>query len=319
MEEYRFLIVFIDIILPFLLGLWLKRAGLSPEWMRLLIKTNVVPVTTALSVISFWSVHLDPVLVLLPLSVIPICFIPVLYFYAFESHRFADPREKGSYLVSIMMGNIGTMAGLCGYILFGESGFAYIQLIGMPQVLIFVLYCFPMAQYYYAMWKNQGKGERPHLKVREMLFTWNQLPAVGVVIGMTLGYFDVTRPAAVGTAFSCLIHLSAWLGMISVGYGTSLSGAMRYMRRLWVVFPVKFIMMPLLMYFFVKCFTDNQQVIACILLASAAPTAIFSVMTAQLYDLSVDLAESSLLGTTIFFLFCIYPLVYWYITSGGTF
>lgn len=319
MEHYRFLIVFIDIVIPFCLGLWLKKAGLSPEIMRLVIRTNVVPVTTALSLISFWTIHLTPVLILLPLSVIPICFLPVLFFYACESRRFADPREKGSYLVSMMMGNIGTMAGLCAYILFGETGFAYVQLIGMPQVLIFVLFCFPMAQYYYALWKNQGKAERPKLKAAELLLTWNQLPAVGVLVGMGLGYFDVTRPAFVGYVFTALIHISAWMGMISVGYGTDMKRARSYVRRLWMLVPVKFLALPLIMYNLLKCVTDDQTVIACILLASAAPTAIFSVMTAQLYDLNVDLAESSFLSTTILFLLTIYPLAYWFITSGGTF
>jgi predicted permease len=316
--SYRFFIVFIDILIPFCLGLWLRKKQISPEIIRYVIKTNVIPVTTALSLISFWMVSLTPVLLWLPFSVAFMCFIPAGVFFLFEKRRFSDPREQGSYLAAMMMGNIGTLAGLCAYILYGETGFAYVQLIGMPQVLVLVHFCFPAAQYYYALWKNQGSAARPHFRVREMLLTWNQLPAAGVAAGLLLSYAGVPHPAAVGTIFGALIHVSAWMGMIPVGYGTDIKGAFRYWKRLWMLIPVKFMLVPAVLYGMTRYLTDDQTVLVCVLLSAAAPTAIFSVMTSQLYDLSVDLAESSFIMTTLLFLLIIYPAVYWYIGSGGT-
>lgn len=132
----RFLIVFADILLPLALGMGLRKWGLSREILRLVIKANVVVVATFLSVVSFWSVHVTRELLWLPVSIIPICFLPVLVFYLFEKKRFTSPLDQGSYMISMMLGNIGTLAGLCAYVLYGERGFAYVQLIAVPPCII---------------------------------------------------------------------------------------------------------------------------------------------------------------------------------------
>ena len=149
--DSRFFIVFADILLPLLLGMALRRWGLSREILRMVIKANVVCVATFLSLVSFWSVHVTKELLWLPISIIPICFIPVLIFYGFQKTRFQNPLDQGSYMISMMLGNIGTLAGLCAYVLYGEKGFAYVQLIAVPQILVIVLFCFPMAQRFYEM------------------------------------------------------------------------------------------------------------------------------------------------------------------------
>lgn len=149
--DSRFFIVFADILLPLLLGMALRQWGLSREILRMVIKANVVCVATFLSLVSFWSVHVTKELLWLPISIIPICFIPVLIFYGFQKDRFRNPLDQGSYMISMMLGNIGTLAGLCAYVLYGEKGFAYVQLIAVPQILVIVLFCFPMAQRFYEM------------------------------------------------------------------------------------------------------------------------------------------------------------------------
>ncbi len=292
------------------LGMWLRRWGLSKEILRLDIKANVVVISTFLSTVSFWSVKITSELLWLPISTLPICFLPVAIFYLFERRRFQDPREQGSYMISMMLGNIGTLAGLCSYVLFGPIGFAYIQLIGIPQIVIIVLFCFPMGQYYYDLWANKGKGEKMEINLFKMLCTWNQLPAVGVVVGLTLAAFHVEKPDSISTLFTMLIHLSAWMGMVPVGYDLDLKSARAYAWKLWPLFPVKFIFMPAVLYGLTSLFVSDPAMTTCVVLASAAPTAIFAVASAQLYKLNVDLAESSFLITTLAFLFLIYPVVY---------
>ena len=306
------MIVFADILLPMILGMWLRKWGLSRDILHIIIKANVVAVATFLSVVSFWSVHVTPELLWLPISTIPICFLPVLVFYAFEKNRFSDPRTQGSYMISMMLGNIGTLAGLCAYVLYGEIGFAYVQLIAIPQILIIVLFSFPMGQYYYDKWAHQGESGKMEIHLKKMLLTWNQLPAVGVVVGLTLAFFQVEKPTVVTNLFTILIHLSAWMGMIPVGYDLNLQSAKTYAFKLWPIFPVKFILLPVVLYGLTCLFVSDPAMITCVVLASAAPTAIFAVASAQLYGLNVNLAESSFLTTTLAFLFVLYPLIYWW-------
>ena len=115
--DSRFFVVFADILLPLALGMALRRWGLSRDILRLIIKANVVGVASFLSLVSFWSVHVTRELLWLPVSILPICFLPVLIFYLFQKNRFTNPLDQGSYVISMMLGKIGTLAGLCAYVL----------------------------------------------------------------------------------------------------------------------------------------------------------------------------------------------------------
>lgn len=307
----RFFIVFADILLPLLLGMVLRRWGLSREILRMVIKANVVCVATFLSLVSFWTVHVTRELLWLPISILPICFIPVLLFYGFQKNRFTNPLDQGSYMISMMLGNIGTLAGLCAYVLFGEKGFAYVQLIAVPQILVIVLYCFPMAQRFYEI--GTGSGEKGKPNFLRLLLTPNQLPALGVAAGLLLSGLHVERPEAVGTLFTVLIHVSAWMGMMPVGYDLRLGSVGTYALKLWPIFPVKFILLPAILYGLTILFVKDPAMITCVVLSASAPTAIFAVAASQLYGLNVDMAESSFVTTTLAFLFVLYPLVYWWV------
>nr|WP_308611694.1 hypothetical protein [uncultured Dialister sp.] len=313
--DSRFFIVFADILLPLLLGMALRRWGLSREILRMVIKANVVCVATFLSLVSFWSVHVTKELLWLPISIIPICFIPVLIFYGFQKNRFQNPLDQGSYMISMMLGNIGTLAGLCAYVLYGEKGFAYVQLIAVPQILVIVLFCFPMAQRFYEM-GAQRTMETKRTSFIKLLLTPNQLPALGVAAGLLLSGFHVERPQAVGTLFTILIHVSAWMGMMPVGYDLRLGSVGTYAFKLWPIFPVKFILLPAILYGLTTLFVTDPAMMTCVVLSAGAPTAIFAVAAAQLYGLNVDLAESSFVTTTLAFLFVLYPLVYWWVGFG---
>lgn len=314
--DSRFFIVFADILLPLLLGMTLRRWGLPRNILRLVIRANVVGVASFLSVVAFWSVHVTKELIWLPISILPICFIPVLVFYGWQKKRFQSPLDQGSYMISMMLGNIGTLAGLCAYVLYGEKGFAYVQLIAVPQILIIVLFCFPMAQRFYEAWASTGKGKKETSFIR-LLLTPNQLPALGVVVGLLLSGFHVERPAVIGTLFTILIHVSAWMGMVPVGYDLKLGSVGTYALKLWPIFPVKFILLPAVLYGLTSLFVSDPAMITCVVLSAGAPTAIFAVASAQLYRLNVDMAESSFVTTTLVFLFILYPLVYWWVRKVG--
>lgn len=313
MEDWsRFLIVFADILVPLFLGKSLRARGIAREWMRFLIRANVVGALSGLSLISFWSLRVSAELLWLPLSILPICFLPIPLFYLLEKRRFSDPRDQGSYFLAMILGNIGTLAGLCAYTLFGETGFAYIQLIAVPQVLVIVLFCFPAAQRFYDRWASSGETRHARLRLRDMLLTWNQLPAACVAAGLLLGASGVHRPEGVSAVFTVLIHASAWLGMIPVGYDLDMEGVRKYARTLWPLFPVKFLYLPVCIGAMTRCVTGDPVILWCAVLAAAAPTAIFAVAASQLYRLNVDIAESAFLTTTAVFLFLVYPLIYYF-------
>ncbi len=310
MDDFsRFLIVFADTLLPMACGMLLKRWGLSREMIRLIIRINVVGVLFFLSIVSFWSVDITAQLLWLPISIVPMCTIPILIFYLLEKRRFTDPRDQGSYLISMMLGNIGTASGLAAFVLYGEIGFAYVQLIAIPQILPIVLLAFPLGQYYHHKWAKSEKDEP--IRIWKLLFTVNQLPILGVFIGFALSGAHVEKPSSLLFFFDILIHLNAWFGMVPVGYDLDLRCVKNYAGKLWAIFPVKFLILPLCLYGLTILFVSDPVMVNCVILSAAAPTAIFSVATAQLYGLNVDLAESSFVTTTLAFLFVLYPAMYY--------
>jgi len=68
--------------------------------------------------------------------------------------------------------------------------------------------CFPTARYY----QHQGSGqEGPALPLSfsALFFTRNQLPVLGLAIGLLLCLKGVPRPAIFGSLVNPLIHISA--------------------------------------------------------------------------------------------------------------
>lgn len=134
---------------------------------------NVVVLITVMNLLSFWILPLKGDLLLLPFLSLLVAFLSAGMMVPLCRHlSFVD---QGTLVVAAMLANIGTLAGICGYILYGELSFAYIQLFAVPQNILMVVLAFPMAQYYAAR-EGSPDGAAPlHFSLRELLFTRKQL------------------------------------------------------------------------------------------------------------------------------------------------
>lgn len=174
MEWTRLGLVFVDIVLPLLTGYLLKTHNIiSQKTCSRLILFNVVVLYTFINFISFWGLELSASLLWLPIASIFLTIIPGIISYLFFAGAFKDELDRGAYIISSMLSNIGTLSGLSAFILFGEPGFAYVQLVAAPQNCLMVAICFPLARYFVARHDAQLAGTRLHLSVREMFFTVN--------------------------------------------------------------------------------------------------------------------------------------------------
>lgn len=301
--------VFFDVFCPLATGYFLRRRN----WMTMaqcngMMLFNVVVLITVMNLLSFWILPLKGDLLLLPFLSLLVAFLSAGMMVPLCRHlSFVD---RGTLVVAAMLANIGTLAGICGYILYGELSFAYIQLFAVPQNILMVVLAFPLAQYYAAR-EGSADGAAPlHFSLRELLFTRKQLGVAGVLIGLGLQLFQVERPVFVTDFFRLLVHIQAWIAFTPVGYTIDFQRAFRCLRQAVGLLPIRFLLVPLLICGASSLVVADPVILGTIFLAASAPVAINAVITAQLFHLDVDLAVAAFLETTLVYVAVLFPFAY---------
>ncbi|EFF66059.1 transporter, auxin efflux carrier (AEC) family protein [Selenomonas noxia ATCC 43541] len=301
-----------DLILPLIVGYLLyQRRLLSDAAVNLLIRINVVVFFTLLSLFSFWALPLTRDLVILPVFFAFIILFPGFISWRFLGRRFHSPIDRGTHLISALLSNIGTLGGICAYIIYGERGFAYAQIGGACQNLILVLLAFPAAQYYYLLHKNRGR--RARLEGRGffgLLVSWNQISILGMAAGLLLNAGGVVRPPVLSDAFGCLIHVSAWFAMLPVGSLINFRRARHFVYLTLDMIFLRFLLVPLVTFFAARLIISDPLVRNALVIFASVPAAINATLTARLYQLNVDYTIAVFLVTTVLYLIVLFPAVF---------
>lgn len=302
----------IDLLLPLTIGYFFhQRNSLSETAVTKMININILILSPLLSILSFWVLPLTWNLIWLPIFGILLSLIPGFFAYFISRNKYASPLDTGSYLLSAMLSNIGTLGGLCAFIFFGEAGFAYTQLVTVLQNAVLFLFCYPMAQYYYLLAKNDG---RQHLSFISLFFTRNQLPLVGLLIGYILYSTGLPRPALLGAMFNPLVHITAWTALMPVGYSIDFSSIKKYYVGILDHSPIKFIITPVLSYLIARQVFNDITVTHTVVILASTPTAINAVIAAKVHDLNVHISTASFVVTTVLFLVIVFPVIFCWLT-----
>ena len=316
-SQLRIIFVFTDLVLPLLTGYYLhQRKIISDRLCNRLISFNIIWICTLLSLLSFWVLPLTAELLWLPAFSFIFAAIPGMISILTFARQHKEPLDRGAYIISSLLANIGTLGGLCAFILYGETGFAYAQLVVTFQNLILMLGCFPLAQYYYALHTAAKARKHLHINVKDLFLSWNQLSVLGMLVGMLLQAAAVPRPENLGGLFNGLSHLSAWTALLPVGYLVDFHQAGQYYRRILDLLPLRFIILPAITYFIIKQLFTDQVLLGSLMIFASSPTAINAVLTARIYKLNVDLTIAAFLLTTALFLLLIYPCLFFYVQLG---
>lgn len=307
----RILYVLTDLIAPLVVGYYLHQRHLVPEEnINKLIKFNVVFVYTLLSLLSFWVLPLSWSLLLVPFFGFLLVLLPGAIGYGLFARRIPNLLDRGAYIASAMLANLGTLGGVCAFILYNEEGFAYTQLIGTCQNVMLCLVVFPMAQYHYLKHTaSVRKTSRLHA-FREMFLSVNQMSLVGMIVGMLLNAGGLPRPAALGPIFQSLVHIAAWIAMLPVGFLINFEQVRHYEQKVRSLSLIRFVITPLIFVLLTRLLVDDPVLRGTLLILAFCPTAINAVLASKIYHLSVDLAVSSFVITTAAFLFLFFPLLF---------
>lgn len=308
----RLLYLFTDLIAPLVVGYFLKQKNIvSDKAITRMIRVNIICIFTTLSLLSFWVLPLTRELAIVPLY----GFLFILFPGAvglLTGRRFHNLLDRGSHLASAMLSNIGSLGGVCAFILFDEQGFAYAQLIGTCQNIMLVLLIFPMSQYFYL--KQHGlkppEGESRLRSFCRLFFSWNQISLLGMTAGLLFNGFGIERPTELSPVFQGLVHFNAWISMLPVGFMTDLSRAKKYLRYTQDLTVIRFILVPAFICATSRLIFTDEVILDTFIILAAAPTAINAVLASKLYHLRVDLAISSFISTTAMYLLIIFPALF---------
>ena len=308
-EEYsRIIYVLTDLIMPLIVGYFLHREKiLSDKTANFIIKFNVICVYTLLTLLSFWVLPISwEVAMLIPFGALYV-FVPGATGALTFARRHKNLLNRGAYIMSAMLSNIGTLGGVCAFILYDETGFAYSQIIASCQNILVVLVCFPLAQYYHSKHIEAAHEPVEKINFRQLFLSWNQLSLVGITIGLCLNINEVPRPEILSNLFQGLVHFGAWTALLPVGYLINFSHSKYYYGRVWDLAILRFVIMPAFIYFVSRQLFGDQILLDTLFVCAMSPTAINAVLASRLYKLNVDLAITSFIMTTAMFLFIIFP------------
>ena len=314
MDEVNARLVYLltDLILPLIVGYLLyQRHLLSDAAVNRLIRINVIVFFTLLSLFSFWALPLTRDLLMLPAFFAFIILFPGFISWRFLGRRFHSPIDRGTHLISALLSNIGTLGGICAYIIYGERGFAYAQIGGACQNLVLVLLAFPIAQYFYLL--HKARGRTPRLEGRGflgLLVSWNQLSILGIAAGLLLNAGGIVRPAVLAEAFSYIIHISAWFAMLPVGSLINFHRARHFVYLTLDMIFLRFLVVPLVTFLIARIFISDPIVQNALVIFASVPAAINATLTARLYRLNVDYTIAVFLVTTVLYLTVLFPVTF---------
>ncbi|HEY3423916.1 MAG TPA: transporter [Negativicutes bacterium] len=306
--QTKLLYLFMDLILPLAIGnLCRYQLKLDKNFFRKLIMINICVIYPILSILTLWALSLNYSLIWLPIVGILLCVIPGIAAYFRVKNKFQSELDKGSYILSAILSNTTTLGGLCAYILFGEIGYAYAQMIVMLQNVVMFMFCFPLAQYYY---QKSIAGKFSNQSVLTLLINRNQLPVVGMAIGIILNITGTVRPDFVQLMVDPLVHLGAWTALIPIGYAIDTAGMREYYSGILDLIPIKFILTPVATYLISSLLITDEIILNTIVILAAMPTAINTVIAVQLHKLNVNIATAAFVLTTAVFIGIELPVVF---------
>jgi len=277
----------------FLLRRW---QGLAPFLMRYAILLLEAPIFAY----SFWILDLQRVRQFAPIPLISVALVlTALGLGARLAPRlFGNSPARGSFTVAAGFSNIGTTGGsfLC-YLLFGLPGLALGALYLLPYPFLVYTLGFSLARYY-------ASGRT--LPLREMLVSLlanavSAVPLAGMGLGLACNLLSWPVPAGLTSVADKWIKLDLVVMCLAIGMTLKPRRLFAAWRPLAAIGAIKFILLPLLAAVLVwLSYGSWQSLPAKVLLVQASmPVAIYGVVTANLFGLDRELANTLWFSTTL--------------------
>lgn len=305
----RLSVLFVDMVIPWILGYAAAQTRYRSERMcNFLLNANIIIFWPLMGILSMWSIRLEKSLLLLVVLGMIHYAVPGILGWFECRRKFTDPLDQGSYFLMALLPNNITIGFISSFILFGETGVALTQIMTSCAMPVNFLVSYPFGQYFGNL---GGVSGIPKPTIKNLLFSKNQLPTLGVILGVVLNISGIERPEIFTAVLATTVHISAWAFLYSVGHAMEFSHMKRYWKIGFEVLKYKFIVAPIAVAIFAYLFFKDTTVIGTAITISFSPIAIFAIVISQIYRLNYHMTITGMLISHVVFAAVVFPILIW--------
>ncbi len=208
----------------------------------------------------------------------------------------APARDRGTYRVMTIFGNVGFMGFPIISSLYGGGALLYASLFLLPYNIL--IYTYGVLE----MCKSSGEGSGAVKKSgRESIKQIFNIGVIFCIIAVVVYALGIKFPAWVNTTVSMLSSTTAPLSMMVIGASFATMNFKKVFLnvRTWVFSALRLLVIPVLGTFLVSLVTDNPSIIGVTMVMLGVPVGSMTAMLAQEYGGDYALSSETVAMTTL--------------------
>jgi predicted permease len=302
-------------------GYLARRTGLVKiESASGIMSAAIIGVDAPIALFALWFLRIHPGVWKVPVAGLAVAVLVVLAGLAIARWRRMAMRDRVVFALQSGMGNVGyTLGGAIAFAVWGLQGLSVEQMFCMMWPFFSFLFCWPLAHHYADPVEATDKGPR-HADIAyalrilgKSLADIRSLPLYLATLGLVLNLAGTAPPQAVADPDWHVLDALMVIGIImqfgSVGLTVRVSRLAAWWKPALGSAALKFLLCPVLMLAAVFALGITGDSLKVCLMLSVMPTALYSVLIANLFRLNTDLANTTFLLTTLFCLAVIVPAI----------
>jgi len=304
-DQTRFVAYMACIVAALAGGYLARRLGLAkPTWAKTLMSAAIILCDAPIAGLAVWHLTIRhgiwKVPVLSGIGAVLTCLVGLSVARA----RRMAPADAAVFGLQSGMGNVGyTLGGSLSFALWGLQGLAVEQMYCLAWPFFAFLFCFPLARHY----GGRAAGEAPEQSrlpyagrvLLRSLTDVRSLPLYTAMAGLMLNLRGVAPAAAVQRwhVIDALMVVGIWVQFGSVGMTVIARRLPIFWKRAMGTAALKFLVSPALTLVLGLAMGMTGMPLEVCLLLAAMPSALYSVLIANLFHLNKDQANATFILT----------------------
>ena len=306
-EHARIFVFLACIVAASVGGYVLKRLGWAKrEWAPRLMSAAIIGVDSPIALLAVWYLAIQADVWKVPVAGAIVAVATSLAGLEIGRRLRLPPQDRAVFGLQGGMGNVGyTLGGALCFALWGIQGLALELMFCMMWPFYAFLFCFPIARHYGEQAAGAAREPQPSALryatdiLLRSLTDLRSLPLYMVTLGLVLNVRGFAPPEAIRRWH--VIDILMVVGIFMQFGGVGLTVEARRLPAFWKpalgTAALKFLLSPALMLGAALLLgLSGVPLYVCVLLA-AMPTALYSVLMANLFGLNKDLANATFILT----------------------
>jgi predicted permease len=291
---------------PFTAGLLLRKRFSEPlKITRLLVRVNIAGLEPLIVLWCVWDLDVRVSVLILPCAGFALAMLSLAAGVVLAPLTGLRGRARQTFLISSTLSNHGfTLGGFLCFILLGETALGY----AIFMILYFMPYVFGII--FPAARLATSRADAGRGRWREILLAPQNIPLTALGIALLLSVLNVPRPE-INVSIAPLMFISVGLYYFTLGVTFRGANIFTSGRAHLCLGLIKFIIVPTGAWLVLRCTGLDPLMQQVIMVQACMSAAIYSVITALMFDLEERLASALFVVNTIVCLVFVVPVLFW--------